>query len=108
MEYFDLFTLRVKNHCAWRPCFRRYPPIFTYLCRALDYLLRAVEHRNCFVAFLDLLQFQDELSALFSRYAQTMLKNLIKGTASPGRNGSVVDSPERDYLSWLAPSGQLG
>jgi len=47
------------------------------------------------------------LSSLFSQYAQTVLKKLFKGTASPGRNGSAVDSTEHDCLSWLAPSGQL-
>jgi len=36
-----------------------------------------------------------------------MLKKIFEGTASPGRNGSSVDSPEHDCLSWLAPSGQL-
>ena len=50
---------------------------------------------------------QDDLSVLFSRYAQAMLKKISNGTVSPGKSGSTVDSPEHDCLSWLAPPGQL-
>jgi len=50
---------------------------------------------------------QDDLSVLFSRYAQAMLKKISNGTASPGMSGSTADSPEHNCLSWLAPSGRL-
>jgi len=50
---------------------------------------------------------QDDLSVLFSRYAQAMLRKISNGTVSPGTNGSTADSPEHNCLSWLAPPGQL-
>jgi len=49
----------------------------------------------------------DDLSVLFSRYAQTMLRKISNVTVSPGTNGSTVDSPEHNCLSWLAPPGPL-
>jgi len=36
-----------------------------------------------------------------------MLKKISNGTVSLGKSGSTVDSPEHDFLSWLAPPGQL-
>jgi len=50
---------------------------------------------------------QDEVSSLFTRYGQAMLKKIRNGSVNPGTNGSAADSPEHDCLSWLAPTGQL-
>ena len=36
-----------------------------------------------------------------------MLKKIRNGAVNPGVNGSAADSPERDCLSWFAPTGQL-
>jgi len=55
----------------------------------------------------ELLLLQDEVVGYFSRYAQAMLKKIWNGSVSPGINGSAVDSPEHDCLSWLNPPGQL-
>jgi len=49
----------------------------------------------------------DEVSSLFTRYGQAMLKKICNGSVNPGTNGSAADSPEHDCLSWLAPTGQL-
>jgi len=59
------------------------------------------------VDVLHVLLYQDDLSFLFSRYAQAMLRKISNGTVSPGTNGSTADSPEHNCLSWLAPPGQL-
>ena len=59
------------------------------------------------VDVLHILLYQDDLSVLFSRYAQAMLRKISNGTVSPGTNGSTADSPEHNCLSWLAPPGQL-
>jgi len=59
------------------------------------------------VDVLHMLLYQGDLSVLFSRYAQAMLRKIYNGTVSPGTNGSTADSPEHNCLSWLAPPGQL-
>ena len=56
---------------------------------------------------LKLLLLQDEVVGYFFRFAQAMLKKICKGSVSPDINGSAVDSPEHDSLSWMTPPGQL-
>jgi len=50
---------------------------------------------------------QNEVSSLFTRYGQAMLKKIRNGSVNPGTSGSAADSPEHDCLSWPAPTGQL-
>ena len=50
---------------------------------------------------------QDEVSSLFTRYGQAMLKNIRNASVNPGTNGSAADASEHDCLSWLAPTEQL-
>jgi len=56
---------------------------------------------------LELLLLQNEVICNSSCYAQAMLKKIFNGSVIPRINGSAVDSPEHDCLSWLAQPGQL-
>jgi len=59
------------------------------------------------VDVLHVLLYQGDLSVLFSRYAQAMLRKISNGAVSSGTYRSIADSPEHNSLSWLALRGRL-
>jgi len=82
--------------CSYHTTNRTVSNLYTlssYLCVAVD--------------VLNILLNQDDLSGPFSRYAQAMLRKISNGTVSSGTIGSTADSPEHNFLSWLAPPVQL-